>query len=118
MTHLLTHGRHLKRSLNPNYQPQHPLIPSLLHHSARPAGALTHLPVAYNTALAPPGADPFPVIVFSPGAAACRNTYSSVCTELASRGCVVAAVEHADGSSVGRRAFLLGATWRIPAHML
>lgn len=61
----------------------------------------THLPVVYNAALAPSGPDSFPLVMFSPGAAANRNTYSCICMELASRGCMVVAVEHADGSSVG-----------------
>jgi hypothetical protein len=61
------------------------------------------MPVLYNAPLAFLGSDPFPLVIFSPGAAANRNTYSSVCTEVASRGCVVVAVEHADGSSVGGR---------------
>ncbi|GBF87426.1 hypothetical protein Rsub_00137 [Raphidocelis subcapitata] len=45
----------------------------------------------------------WPVVIFSPGAAANRNTYSCICTELASRGCFVAAIEHADGSSGAAR---------------
>ena len=39
-----------------------------------------------------------PVVVFSHGLAACRTSYSYVCTDLASRGYIVAAVEHGDGS--------------------
>ena len=39
-----------------------------------------------------------PVVVFSHGLAACRTSYSYVCTDLASRGYFVAAVEHGDGS--------------------
>jgi hypothetical protein len=67
------------------------------------AGVVTPLPVAFHAPLAPRnGAGPFPLVIFSPGAAANRNTYSAICAELASRGCVVAAIEHADGSSVRR----------------
>ena len=40
-----------------------------------------------------------PVLVFSPGNPTAANWYSQICGELASRGVVVAAVTHRDGSS-------------------
>ena len=42
---------------------------------------------------------PFPVILFSHGLAGTRNTYSLFCSELASRGYVVLALEHACGTA-------------------
>ena len=42
---------------------------------------------------------PRPVVVFSHGLAACRTTYSFLCTDLASKGYFVAALEHGDGSA-------------------
>jgi len=39
------------------------------------------------------------VVVFSHGLAACRTSYSFLCTDLASRGYFVAALEHGDGSA-------------------
>ena len=41
----------------------------------------------------------WPVVVFSHGLAACRTSYSFLCTDLASKGYFVAALEHGDGSA-------------------
>jgi len=43
-----------------------------------------------------------PLVVFSHGLIACRTSYSSLCTDLASQGYFVAALEHADSSACVR----------------
>ena len=75
------------------------------------AGSLT-IPAQVDVPLggAPPGAeeigntkreDSYPVVVFTHGMASSRTDYTHYCGELASRGYIVAAIEHRDGSSPG-----------------
>lgn len=52
-----------------------------------------YIPVICNAELKPTD-DKYPVIVFSHGLSGWRCTYSAICLELASRGFVVAALEH------------------------
>ncbi|PNF42838.1 Platelet-activating factor acetylhydrolase [Cryptotermes secundus] len=57
-----------------------------------------HIPVVWNADVQQEGRR-LPVIVFSHGLGTSRFFYSTVCTELASHGFVVAAVEHRDNSA-------------------
>lgn len=55
-------------------------------------------PAYLNAVPATPTSGQLPLVIFSHGLAGTRHTYTQYCTALASRGYVVLAVEHKDGS--------------------
>ena len=59
----------------------------------------------------------FPVIVFSHGMASSRTDYTQYCAELASRGYIVAAIEHRDGSCPASVVMREDGTTRTVYHM-
>ncbi|XP_041470551.1 platelet-activating factor acetylhydrolase 2, cytoplasmic-like [Lytechinus variegatus] len=56
------------------------------------------LPVCWHGKLSD-SKNKYPVIIFSHGLGGCRTTYTSICMDIASHGCIVAAVEHRDQSA-------------------
>lgn len=77
--------------------PQWKLLPLFYLHKAR-----LKIPVYTNAPLLPPqdGSATWPLVVFSHGMAQTRNSYSHICSRIASSGKVVIIMEHRDGSSV------------------
>ena len=71
--------------------------PEELRKRAHPDRTGSDRPAAGNFGNQPPQ---FPVVVFSHGLAGNRLSYSQYCGELASKGMIVAAIEHRDGSGV------------------
>ncbi|XP_003739248.1 platelet-activating factor acetylhydrolase [Galendromus occidentalis] len=58
-----------------------------------------YIPATMNARPARENRNAFPVILFSHDIGECRTTNSSLCVELASHGCVVAAIEHRDNTA-------------------
>jgi platelet-activating factor acetylhydrolase len=69
---------------------------SLLYY---PFFSMVRIPMLQNPPIAQDLPQKLPVCIFSHGLAGMRTTYSNLCGNLASRGFIVVAVEHGDGSS-------------------
>ncbi|KAG8178133.1 hypothetical protein JTE90_025246 [Oedothorax gibbosus] len=69
------------------------------HFSRKPSPGDIHTPCAWDAAPLVLEGHPYPVLVFSHGLGGCRTTYTTFCLEMASRGIVVAALEHRDYSA-------------------
>jgi len=61
-------------------------------------GGDVHVPVLWQAKVLR-SEGPFPVIIFSHGLGGNRTTYSTLCSDIASQGFIVAAIEHRDGSA-------------------
>ncbi|GCC28186.1 hypothetical protein chiPu_0006614 [Chiloscyllium punctatum] len=86
----------------PNHEYYYGLADFLKHNRKFVDYILNHLYGSYSIPAewdAPFKTGRYPLVIFSHGLGAFRTLYSAICIELASRGFVVAAVEHRDGSA-------------------
>ncbi|EFN56866.1 expressed protein [Chlorella variabilis] len=79
------------------------------------AGKSQRLDLSPGAPLAPDAPSQLPLIIFSHGLGGNRFLYTIICSELASQGYVVLAVEHADGTACVAR--LPGGAWKFYAGL-